>query len=38
MGCIMFVLVKTMSGRASEVHPAMYIVAALLIGRYAFLV
>jgi adenine/guanine/hypoxanthine permease len=36
-GCISFALIKLISGRGREVHPVMYIIAALLAARYAFL-
>lgn len=36
-GCISFALVKTATARFREVHPVMYVIAALLILRYAFL-
>ncbi|MBN2311927.1 MAG: NCS2 family permease, partial [Candidatus Hydrogenedentes bacterium] len=38
MGCISFAAIKTATGRWREVHPVMYVVAAALIARYAFLV
>ena len=38
MGCISFAVVKTVSGRWREVHPLMYVVAGLLLLRYALLV
>jgi adenine/guanine/hypoxanthine permease len=37
VGCISFTLIKVLAGRHREVHPAMYIIAAALIARYAFL-
>ncbi|MEA3365615.1 MAG: NCS2 family permease [Candidatus Hydrogenedentes bacterium] len=37
IGCISFVAIKAATGRFKEVHPVMYIVAALLVLRYAFL-
>ena len=36
-GCVSYAIVKTVSGRYKEVHPVMYVIAALLIARYAFL-
>lgn len=36
-GCIAFAAIKTVSGRRREVHPLMYIIAASLAARYAFL-
>jgi len=38
MGCVAYVAVKTLSGRAREVHPVMYGVALALVLRYIFLV
>ncbi|MCH7910270.1 MAG: NCS2 family permease [Candidatus Hydrogenedentes bacterium] len=37
MGCISFAVVKTLSGRAKEVNPIMYLIAIALVARYAFL-
>lgn len=37
VGCISFPAVKLLSGRARDVHPAMYIIALALLFRYAFL-
>lgn len=37
IGCISFVAIKAATGRFKEVHPIMYVVAALLVLRYAFL-
>lgn len=37
IGCISFVGIKAATGRFKEVHPIMYVVAALLVLRYAFL-
>ncbi len=36
-GCISFATIKTVTGRAREVHPVMYGVALALVLRYAFL-
>lgn len=36
-GCASYAIVKTISGRYKEVHPIMYVIAALLIARYALL-
>ncbi|MCC6154577.1 MAG: NCS2 family permease [Candidatus Hydrogenedentes bacterium] len=36
-GCVSYATVKTISGRYKEVHPVMYVIAALLIARYTFL-
>jgi AGZA family xanthine/uracil permease-like MFS transporter len=37
IGCISFVAIKAATARYKEVHPVMYIVAALLVLRYVFL-
>ncbi|HNR30605.1 MAG TPA: NCS2 family permease [Candidatus Hydrogenedentes bacterium] len=37
MGCISFVVIKTLAGRWREVHPVMYVVALALAARYGFL-
>ncbi|MFO7974340.1 MAG: NCS2 family permease [Candidatus Hydrogenedentota bacterium] len=37
IGCISFVAIKAATSRFKEVHPVMYVVAALLVLRYAFL-
>jgi len=37
MGCISFAVIKTLAGRAREVHPVMFLVALALAARYAFL-
>ncbi|ADV67617.1 NCS2 family permease [Deinococcus maricopensis] len=36
-GVISYVAIKALSGRARDVHPALYIVAALLLARYIWL-
>ncbi|MDY0032353.1 MAG: NCS2 family permease, partial [FCB group bacterium] len=37
IGCISFVAIKTGTGRFKDVHPVLYVVAALLVLRYIFL-
>ena len=37
VGCISFVAIKVLAGRYREVHPVMFIIAAALAARYAFL-
>lgn len=37
LGCITYALVKPLAGRPREVHPVLYVLAALLLTRYAFL-
>jgi AGZA family xanthine/uracil permease-like MFS transporter len=36
-GCIAFAAIKLTTGRGREVHPVMYVIAAALAARYAFL-
>lgn len=36
-GCVSFAVIKTITGRWREVHAVMYVIAAALIARYAFL-
>jgi AGZA family xanthine/uracil permease-like MFS transporter len=36
IGCVSFVAIKAATGRFKEVHPVMYVVAGLLVLRYAF--
>jgi AGZA family xanthine/uracil permease-like MFS transporter len=36
-GCISYAVVKLLAGRGKEVHAVMYLIAAALIARYAFL-
>lgn len=38
MGVISFATIKTLTGKSREVHPVLYLAAAALILRYAFLV
>ena len=37
VGCIVFAVIKPLAGRPKEVHPIMYLIAAALVLRYAFL-
>lgn len=37
LGCISYAAIKTLTGRAREVHPIIYAVAVALVARYAFL-
>lgn len=37
MGCITYVLISVVAGKARTVHPVMYVVALALAARYAFL-
>jgi AGZA family xanthine/uracil permease-like MFS transporter len=36
-GCVSFAAIKLFTGRGREVHPIMYVIAAALLARYAFL-
>lgn len=37
IGFISYAAIKLLTGRAREAHPVMYVIAALLVARYAFL-
>ena len=37
MGCLSFVAIHVLAGRPGEVHPMLYLIAAALAARYAFL-